>query len=61
MLEAQWSLMYEGQEADKGAYVNEYLVKTLTPEDEGKALSDHNHYTSSLSPLNTDRFKLMSI
>ncbi|GJU53835.1 hypothetical protein Tco_1227549 [Tanacetum coccineum] len=51
--------MDEGQGADKGVPVNEYLVKTLRPEDEGKALSDQNHHTSSLSPLNTDGLKLM--
>ncbi|GJT52610.1 hypothetical protein Tco_0978767 [Tanacetum coccineum] len=42
--------MDEGHGVDKGLSVNEYLVR---PEDEGKALSDQNHHTSSLSPLNT--------
>nr|GEX56033.1 kinesin motor domain-containing protein [Tanacetum cinerariifolium] len=51
--------MDEGQGANKGVLVDEYLVKTLRPEDEGKALSDQNHHTSSLSPLNTDGLKLM--
>ncbi|GKA09152.1 hypothetical protein Tco_0688483 [Tanacetum coccineum] len=51
--------MDEGQGANKGVFVNEYLVKTLSPEDEGKALSDQNHHTSSLLPLNTDGFKLI--
>ncbi|GKA66532.1 hypothetical protein Tco_0766340 [Tanacetum coccineum] len=32
--------MDKGQGANKGMSVNEYLVKTLSPEDEGKALSD---------------------
>nr|GEX56032.1 hypothetical protein [Tanacetum cinerariifolium] len=51
--------MDEGQGANKGVPVNEYLVKTLRPEDEGKALSDQNHHISSLSPLNTDGLKLI--
>ncbi|GKB75006.1 hypothetical protein Tco_0936418 [Tanacetum coccineum] len=42
--------MDEGHRVDKGLSVNEYLVR---PEDEGKALLDQNHHTSSLSPLNT--------
>ncbi|GJZ48153.1 DEAD-box ATP-dependent RNA helicase 18 [Tanacetum coccineum] len=50
--------MDEGQRADKGVSVNEYLVKTLRPEDEGNPISDQNHHTSSLSPVNTDGFKL---
>ena len=32
--------MDEGQGADNGVSVKEYLVETLRPRDEGKALSD---------------------
>ncbi|GKB05808.1 hypothetical protein Tco_0834003 [Tanacetum coccineum] len=35
--------MDEGQGADKGVSVKEYLVKTLRPEDEDKALSPYNY------------------
>ncbi|GKB47390.1 (S)-coclaurine N-methyltransferase-like protein [Tanacetum coccineum] len=47
----------EGQGADKGVSVNEYLVKTLRPKDEGNPISDQNHHASSLSPVNTNGFK----
>ena len=36
--------MDEGQGADNGVYVKEYLVETLRPLDEDKALSGHIHF-----------------